>query len=147
MFHNLCDWMQLSAVFKLTAQRKNLSNVWIKERADLWQDDCVRKNECLPYVLFSVDISRLIPAHSFPLSLISRAGPHQQHLSFWLSLWWMDGNNITILSFTIFAHLLIAVKSFAVTPVHCGHFQKSFNSHEWLSHLCFVTFVLSMNSS
>lgn len=48
----------------------------------------------------------------FPLSLISRAGPHQQHLSLELSLWWMDGNDTTILSFGIFAHLLMAVRSF-----------------------------------
>lgn len=76
------------------------------------------------------------------ISLISYrlAGTRQQHLSFWLSVWEMDGN-ITILSFTIFALLIMPVKSFAVTPVHCDHFLKPFNTDEWLSHLCFVTFV------
>lgn len=117
----------LSAAFKLTAQRgKSVKCMNKRASWPLTRWLHVKKNECLPYVLFSGHISGPIPACSFPLSLISRAGPHQQHLSFGLSLWWMDGNNTAILSFGIFAHLLMAVKSFAETPVRCGYFQKPF---------------------
>lgn len=32
-----------------------------------------------------------------------------------------------------------------MTAVHCVYFLKPFNSHEWVTHLCFVTFVQNFN--
>lgn len=142
--YNLCDWIHLLTVFKQSAEKKIVKCIHKAVTQLLRRWVCEKKMN-----IYHVHFNLLIFLGWFLLIYF----PYQHNwkspatFSFWLSAWWMIRNNITILSFTIFAHLLMPVHSSAVTPAHCGPLQKPFSTNEWLTYLCFVTFILRINSS